>query len=64
MIGNFMHRVPNAAALAAVKAIIECGVQQGHISHSYILKGHRDVGSTDCPGDALYGLIRTWPHYS
>jgi hypothetical protein len=25
--------------------------------------GHRDVGSTDCPGDMFYQLIHSWPHY-
>ncbi|XP_041367447.1 peptidoglycan recognition protein 1-like [Gigantopelta aegis] len=64
MVGNFMNRVPNAAALAAVKSIIACGVQHGHLSTGYILKGHRDVGTTDCPGNSLYHLIRSWPHYS
>ncbi|XP_046564822.1 peptidoglycan-recognition protein SC2-like [Haliotis rubra] len=63
MIGNFMNHVPNSAALNTVKALIACGVSMGKIQSSYTLRGHRDMGSTDCPGTALYNLIRTWPHY-
>ncbi|KAK3590386.1 hypothetical protein CHS0354_028495 [Potamilus streckersoni] len=64
MIGNFMDHVPNDAALAAVKQMIACGVSNHKISSSYILHGHRDVGQTDCPGNKLYDLIQSWPHYS
>lgn len=62
--GNFMTHLPNAASMNAVKALIACGVQKGYISPSYHLYGHRDVGSTECPGDQLYKEIQSWPHYS
>jgi len=40
-------------------------VCQGLITADYELFGHRDGRlNTSCPGDALYALIRTWPHYS
>lgn len=61
--GNFMTHLPNAASMNAVKALIACGVQKGYISPSYHLYGHRDVGSTECPGDQLYKEIQSWPHY-
>nr|XP_034328898.1 peptidoglycan-recognition protein SC2 isoform X1 [Crassostrea gigas] len=64
VMGSFMHRKPNDAALNAIKNLIQCGISHGYITSSYHLYGHRDVGSTDCPGDALYHEIRTWPHYS
>ena len=64
VIGDFTSRVPNAAAQRTIKELIQCGLDLGHISHSYTLKGHRDVGSTDCPGDQLYHLIHSWPHYA
>ncbi|XP_025096405.1 peptidoglycan-recognition protein SC2-like [Pomacea canaliculata] len=64
VIGNFDNHVPNAAALATVKQLIQCGLANGKINPNYTLKGHRDVGSTDCPGTALYNLIHTWPHYA
>lgn len=61
--GNFMTHAPNDMAINAVKSLIHCGVQMGKITHNYVLKGHRDVGQTACPGDKLYALIKTWPHY-
>ena len=64
VMGSFMHRKPNDAALNAIKNLIQCGVSHGYITSTYSLYGHRDVGSTNCPGDALYQEIRTWPHYS
>ncbi|KAK7484943.1 hypothetical protein BaRGS_00023863 [Batillaria attramentaria] len=63
IIGDFTSRVPNDAALHTVRQLIQCGLDHGHISPSYTLKGHRDVGQTACPGDALYHLIHSWPHY-
>ncbi|ESO82487.1 hypothetical protein LOTGIDRAFT_134508, partial [Lottia gigantea] len=63
VIGNFMARVPNTKALNALKQLIDCGVKNGKIRSDYILKGHRDVRATLCPGQKLYDLIRTWPHY-
>ncbi|XP_067648816.1 peptidoglycan-recognition protein SC2-like [Haliotis asinina] len=62
-IGNFMKRAPNSAALNTAKALIACGVSMGKIQSNYILRGHRDMGSTDCPGTALYNIIRRWPNY-
>ncbi|XP_019648044.1 PREDICTED: peptidoglycan-recognition protein SC2-like isoform X2 [Branchiostoma belcheri] len=63
-VGDYTSRLPNQAALNAAKAIIDCGVQLGKVTSGYRLKGHRDVGSTACPGDTLYSHIRTWSHYS
>ncbi|KAK7505805.1 hypothetical protein BaRGS_00003076 [Batillaria attramentaria] len=64
VIGNFNDRVPNDAALNKIKQLIQCGLDNGYISASYTLKGHRDVGNTDCPGQKLYDLIHSWPHYA
>nr|XP_022289171.1 peptidoglycan-recognition protein SC2-like isoform X2 [Crassostrea virginica] len=65
VMGNFMNRKPNTAALNAMKNLIQCGISRGYITSTYKLYGHRDVVSTTtCPGDALYQEIKTWPHYS
>lgn len=63
-IGDFGTTKPNNAALNAVKNLIQCGVNLGHITSKYRLYGHRDIKPTICPGDALYNEIKTWPHYS
>ncbi|KAH9518928.1 Peptidoglycan-recognition protein SC2 [Bulinus truncatus] len=62
-IGTFTSHVPTAAAQQAVKDLIACGVSEGKIQSNYVLRGHRDMGSTECPGTAFYNLIKTWPHY-
>uniref|UniRef100_A0A2C9K9G5 Peptidoglycan recognition protein family domain-containing protein n=1 Tax=Biomphalaria glabrata TaxID=6526 RepID=A0A2C9K9G5_BIOGL len=62
-IGTFTSHLPTAAAQQAVKDLIACGVTEGKIQHNYVLRGHRDVGSTECPGTAFWHHIKTWPHY-
>lgn len=63
VMGDFTSHVHNDLAINAVKSLIDCGVKTGRITQNYVLKGHRDVGQTSCPGDKLYALIKTWPHY-
>lgn len=62
-IGNFMTLAPNTLALNAAKALIQCGINNGKISTSYDLYGHRDLKATACPGDKLYDIIKSWPQY-
>jgi len=50
VIGNFERTIPNPLALDAVKALIKCGVESNFIKTDYILKGHRQVRATACPG--------------
>lgn len=64
VIGDFSDHTPNQAALDAVQQMIACGASNNKLIANYTLLGHRDVGSTACPGTAYYNLIRTWPHYN
>nr|AEW43446.1 peptidoglycan recognition protein [Solen grandis] len=63
-IGDFSSSLPSASARTAAQNLISCGVQSGKISSSYTLSGHRDVGTTACPGTSLYNEIQTWDNYS
>ncbi|CAF4128177.1 unnamed protein product [Rotaria socialis] len=63
VIGDYMSQKPNAAAINSVKALIECGISRGYISRAYTLRGHRDLDSTSCPGNAFYNEIKTWTNY-
>ncbi|XP_076449431.1 peptidoglycan-recognition protein SC2-like [Babylonia areolata] len=63
-IGDFNTREPNAAAVSTAQQLIKMGVDHGHISATYTLKGHRDLGATDCPGDRLYELVKAWPRFA
>ncbi|XP_075771204.1 peptidoglycan recognition protein 1-like [Pelodiscus sinensis] len=62
-LGTFCKTAPNAAALNAAQRLIRCAVSRGFLSHSYTLKGHRNVNPTSCPGDALYRVITKWPRF-
>jgi len=46
----------------AAQLLIECGVQNNFIVEDYTLFGHRDTGSTECPGNFLYQEILSWPN--
>jgi len=63
-IGSFMADLPNSAAENIFHNLADCMLSNGKISNSYQLKGHRQTGSTDCPGDALYAEIQSWPHWT
>ncbi|CAF1259826.1 unnamed protein product [Adineta steineri] len=63
VIGDYTSPKPNTAALNAVKALIQCGISKGIIQSNYILRGHRDLDSTSCPGNTFYAEIKTWPAY-
>nr|AAR92030.1 peptidoglycan recognition protein [Argopecten irradians] len=66
-IGNFETTLPSTRARNAARALIQCGVDKGHINEDYTLHGHRDadrrVHPTVCPGQRLYDEISTWPHF-
>nr|XP_012140463.1 PREDICTED: peptidoglycan-recognition protein SC2 [Megachile rotundata] len=64
VMGNYMNRNPNSAAISAVKNLIQYGVDLGKITSNYKLLGHRQTKATSCPGDTFYRLIQSWPHWS
>ena len=63
VIGDYRFKTPNERALETLRQLIEYGVKHCKISQCYSLRGHRDVVPTECPGQAFYDIIRTWPHY-
>ena len=63
-IGSYTSHTPGTAALSAANHLISCCVSHGKLTSAYRLYGHRDAGSTSCPGDSLYSLIQGWSHYS
>ncbi|XP_038059250.1 peptidoglycan-recognition protein SC2-like [Patiria miniata] len=63
IIGNYGSSLPSSGVLCALRQLMECGVELGNLPSSYKMKAHRDVRTTECPGDALYNEIKTWSHY-
>uniref|UniRef100_A0A3Q2DY98 Peptidoglycan recognition protein family domain-containing protein n=1 Tax=Cyprinodon variegatus TaxID=28743 RepID=A0A3Q2DY98_CYPVA len=63
-IGNFQSRLPSTHSMDLVRnQLASCAVSGKRLVSSYIIKGHRDMVSTACPGDAFYQEIRRWDHY-
>ncbi|XP_004632369.2 peptidoglycan recognition protein 4 isoform X2 [Octodon degus] len=61
--GTFTGNPPNATALQAAQDLIQCAVLKGYLTPNYLLMGHSDVVNTLSPGQALYNIIKTWPHF-
>uniref|UniRef100_A0A1I8N480 Peptidoglycan-recognition protein n=1 Tax=Musca domestica TaxID=7370 RepID=A0A1I8N480_MUSDO len=62
-IGNYHNYKPSAAQINAAKNLLAAAVSRGQIVSGYVLYGHRQVGSTDCPGTHLWNEIKTWAHW-
>jgi hypothetical protein len=60
---HFSDRLPNAAALQALRDLITCSIGLNRLMSNYTLLGHRQAKDTLCPGEALYKEITTWPHW-
>ncbi|XP_036605999.1 N-acetylmuramoyl-L-alanine amidase isoform X1 [Trichosurus vulpecula] len=64
IIGNYTATLPAAHALRTVRDTLpRCALRAGHLRPDYTMQGHRQLVHTDCPGDALYRHIRTWPRF-
>ncbi|XP_045539265.1 peptidoglycan-recognition protein LB [Papilio machaon] len=63
LIGDYVSQLPLAHQLELTKELITVGVELGYISKDYSLIGHRQVRSTECPGDALFQEITTWDRF-
>ncbi|XP_048454664.1 peptidoglycan recognition protein 5 [Rhincodon typus] len=63
IMGNFMRVTPNIKALKAAQSLIKCSASRGYLALNYTLKGHRQLGKTNCPGKALYQVIQKWPRW-
>ncbi|VTJ52864.1 N-acetylmuramoyl-L-alanine amidase [Marmota monax] len=64
-VGNYTATLPTEAALRMVREVLpSCASRAGLLQPDYKLLGHRQLVATDCPGDALFGLLRTWPHFT
>ncbi|XP_041833072.1 peptidoglycan recognition protein 6 [Melanotaenia boesemani] len=63
-IGDYTTSLPSQHSMGLVRdQLASCAVGGGRLVSSFILQGHRQVVSTSCPGDALYGEIQGWEHF-
>ncbi|CAO2604640.1 N-acetylmuramoyl-L-alanine amidase [Lemmus lemmus] len=64
-VGNYTGSLPSDAALKTVREVLpSCAIRSGHLLPDYKLLGHRQLVHSDCPGNALFNLLRTWPHFT
>ncbi|XP_069460019.1 N-acetylmuramoyl-L-alanine amidase [Ambystoma mexicanum] len=60
-IGDYTSQLPPDHALTLVKDnFLQCAVSGGYLIPGYTIHGHRQMGQTTCPGDALFSKIQTW----
>src|SRR5690606_11936117 len=53
-VGNFETADPSPELIEGIAVTIADGIRSGHIARDARIDGHRDVGSTACPGGRLY----------
>lgn len=64
-VGNYTATLPTESALRTVREVLpSCASRAGLLRPDYKVLGHRQLVDTDCPGNALFGLLRTWPHFT
>lgn len=63
-IGTFNDILPPPRQILAAKQLIELGVKEGYIAKNYKLFAHRQLSTTQSPGEKLYQNIKTWSHWS
>ncbi|XP_075164267.1 peptidoglycan-recognition protein LC-like isoform X3 [Haematobia irritans] len=63
-IGTFVKDKPTEAQLNACRLLLEEGVRLKKLVPDYILNGARQLSPTESPGEALYKIIRRWPHWT
>lgn len=62
-VGCFMDHLPPLKALNAARALIQNGIELGHIPADYSLVGHCQCIPIESPGRRLYDEIKTWPKW-
>ncbi|NWY23052.1 PGRP2 amidase, partial [Aphelocoma coerulescens] len=64
IVGDFTAALPDPDTLALVRdQLLPCAVRSGHVRPDFTLRGHRQLGHTDCPGNALFQEIQSWPGF-
>ncbi|XP_017122116.1 peptidoglycan-recognition protein LC isoform X2 [Drosophila elegans] len=61
--GKFQRNEPSQKSLDACQLLIDQGVRLKKLRLDYQLLGHRQITGTLMPGEALYRIIQTWPHW-
>lgn len=63
-IGTFTKQTPPERQLKASFQLFEKGVGLKKLDENYKIYAHRQLIATESPGEAFYGVIKTWPHWT
>ncbi|XP_051859621.1 peptidoglycan-recognition protein LC isoform X2 [Drosophila albomicans] len=63
-IGNYNKIEPTQEQVKACLLLIAEGVRLKKLSSDYKIFGHRQLLASESPGDKLYNIIKTWPHFA
>jgi hypothetical protein len=59
VMGDFSHHLPSPRQLRALRAFLDDSRYRFHLSAGRVY-GHRELGSSDCPGGALFAWLREY----
>ncbi|NXN94843.1 PGRP2 amidase, partial [Rhinopomastus cyanomelas] len=60
-VGNFTATKPDPDTLRLLRDhFLPCAIAASYLHPNYTLWGHRQLGATQCPGDALFQEISSW----
>lgn len=63
-IGTFNKVTPPEEQLKAFKNLLQWGIDSQKLDENYKLFGHRQFSPTSSPGQILYDIIKSYPHWS
>lgn len=63
-IGNFTRSKPTQKLLRAGQLLLAEGVRLKKLSPNYEIFGQRQLNATQSPGENLFKIIQTWPHFA
>ncbi|NXK69829.1 PGRP2 amidase, partial [Sylvietta virens] len=64
IIGDFTATLLDPDTLALVQdKLLPCTVRSGHVRPDFTLRGHCQLGHTDCPDNTLFQEIQSWPGF-
>lgn len=63
-IGLFDNILPTNESLLAAQEVVRVGLEGNYIDQDYKLFWMRQLSNFGRPGNKLYELIKTWPHWS
>lgn len=62
-LGTFTETGPSAEAVAALNSLLFCGVDRLSLEQQYYIIGHRQDVNTECPGEAFFTEMSSWPRF-